>query len=209
MRGTTSIARVSVDETAADAVVHVSNGRAVADCEVRIVDDSGRELPARHAGQILVRSPFLFSGYFRRDDLNAGLFDADGFFNTGDLGYVDEDGHVYVTGRMKDLIIIGGKNVYPQDVEQVVNQVPGVHPGRVVSFGVPMRDLGTEGLVVLVESDEPETAWEDLAQEIRNAVPRRLDIDVADARVVDARHAAQEHQRKIGPRRQPRVVSGW
>jgi acyl-CoA synthetase (AMP-forming)/AMP-acid ligase II len=175
---------VPVEDSDPAAIIHVSNGRSVADCELRIVDDSGKALPAGHAGQILIRSPFLFGGYFRRDDLNAGLFDAEGFYNTGDLGYVDEDGHVYVTGRMKDLVIIGGRNVYPQDVEQVVNQVPGVHAGRVVSFGVPMRDLGTEGLVVLVESDEPESAWEEVAGQIRTAVPARLDIDVADARVV-------------------------
>ncbi|HEY2894717.1 MAG TPA: hypothetical protein VGJ16_10905, partial [Pirellulales bacterium] len=110
--------------------------------------------------------------------------DEQGFYDTGDLGYVDEDGHVYVTGRAKDLVIIGGRNIYPQDVEQVVNEVDGVHAGRVVSFGVPMRELGTEGLVILVESDRDADAWEAIAAAIRNAVPQRLDIDVADARVV-------------------------
>jgi fatty-acyl-CoA synthase len=174
----------AVDSTIDGAVVHVSNGKCVAGCEVKIVDDGGQTVPATHAGQILIRSPFMFDGYFRRDDLNNGLFDADGFYNTGDLGYVDENGHVYVTGRMKDLVIIGGRNIYPQDVEQVVNQVEGVHAGRVVSFGVPMRQLGTEGLVILVESDEQESAWEEIAGKIRAAVPARLDIDVADARVV-------------------------
>ena len=144
-----------------------------------------RSLPAGSAGRVLIRSPFLFSGYFRRDDLNASLFDREGFYDTGDLGYVDEQGHVYITGRMKDLVIIGGKNVYPQDVEQVVNEVPGVHAGRVVSFGVSMRGLGTEGLVVLVESDEPGETWSEIGERIRRAVPGRLDIDVVDARVVE------------------------
>jgi acyl-CoA synthetase (AMP-forming)/AMP-acid ligase II len=92
---------------------------------------------------------------------------------------------VFVTGRRKDLVIIGGKNVYPQDVEQVVNEVEGVHPGRVVAFGVPVRGLGTEGLVVLAESDEPPDAWDRVAERIRTAVPARLDTDVADARVVE------------------------
>jgi acyl-CoA synthetase (AMP-forming)/AMP-acid ligase II len=173
-----------VDAGAPGAIAHVSNGRTVADCELKTVGDDGRELPPGQAGQILIRSPFLFSGYFRRDDLNRELFDSAGFYNTGDLGYVDEDGHVYVTGRMKDLVIVGGKNVYPQDAEQVANEVAGVHPGRVVAFGVPMRQLGTEGLVILVESDEPEDAWPGVGELIRAAVPTRLDIDVADARVV-------------------------
>jgi acyl-CoA synthetase (AMP-forming)/AMP-acid ligase II len=175
---------VAVDPSTTGAITHVSSGRCVADCELKIVGDDGRDLPPGQAGQILIRSPFLFTGYFRRDDLNAELFDAAGYYNTGDLGYTDEDGHVYVTGRLKDLVIIGGKNVYPQDVEQVVNEVEGVHPGRVVAFGVPMRQLGTEGLVVLVESDEPEEAWEGIGERIRTAVPARLDTDVMDARVV-------------------------
>ncbi len=175
---------VTVEASQAGAITHVSNGKCLAECDLRIVGDDGQQLPAGHAGQILIRSPFLFNGYFRRDDLNPGLFDAAGFFNTGDLGYVDEAGHVYVTGRMKDLIIVGGKNIYPQDVEQIVNEVHGVHAGRVVSFGVPLRDLGTEGLVVLVESDEPEDFWLEIAERVRTAVPARLDTDVADARVV-------------------------
>jgi acyl-CoA synthetase (AMP-forming)/AMP-acid ligase II len=175
---------VAAAKEASGAITHVSNGTCVADCELRVVNDQGHEQPAGRAGQILIRSPCLFTGYFRRDDLNLNLFDEGGFFNTGDLGYIDELGHVYITGRLKDLIIIGGRNIYPQDVEQVVNQVPGVHAGRVVSFGVRMRELGTEGLVVLVESDEPEAAWDEIAQQIRKAVPGRLDIDVVDARVV-------------------------
>jgi fatty-acyl-CoA synthase len=175
---------VEAPPDAAGAITHVSNGKCVAGCELKIVDATGQTVAANHAGRILIRSPFLFTGYFRRDDLNGSLFEPDGFYDTGDLGYVDADGHVYVTGRAKDLVIIGGRNVYPQDVEQVVNQVDGVHAGRVVSFGVPMRELGTEGLVVLVESDRAEDAWEEIAANIRNAVPARLDIDVADARVV-------------------------
>ncbi|MEK7826510.1 MAG: hypothetical protein AAB299_02040 [Thermodesulfobacteriota bacterium] len=156
----------------------------------RIILKKGRETPLRHG------HPWVFSGAVAKVEGDPAPGDivlaADsvgrslglGFFNTGDLGYLDEDGHLYVTGRAKDLVIIGGRNVYPQDVEQVVNQVSGVHAGRVVSFGVPMFELGTEGLVVLVESDEPEAAWDESAAQVRISVPARLDIDLADARVV-------------------------
>jgi fatty-acyl-CoA synthase len=167
-----------------NALRHVSNGRCVPDCEVRIVNDAGQPLPRCSAGRVLVRSAFLFSGYFRRDDLNASLFNADGFFDTGDLGYLDAEDHVYVTGRRKDLIIVGGKNVYPQDVEQAAGEVPGVHPGRIVCFGVEQRSLATEGLVLLLESDEPETDWQQLAQRVRLTIPARLDVDLLDVRVV-------------------------
>jgi acyl-CoA synthetase (AMP-forming)/AMP-acid ligase II len=170
--------------SSADVVAHVSNGRCVPDCEVKIVDDEGRPAPPCSAGRVLVRSPFLFSGYFRRDDLNANLFTGDGFFDTGDLGYVDEEGHVYITGRRKDLVIVGGKNIYPQDVEQAAAGVPGVHPGRIVCFGVAQRSLATEGLVLLLESDEAEAEWQQLAQRVRLAIPARLDVDLLDVRVV-------------------------
>jgi acyl-CoA synthetase (AMP-forming)/AMP-acid ligase II len=167
----------------ADALTHLSCGECVRDCELKIVDAQGNPLPHDQAGRILIRSPFLLSGYFRRDDLNTGLLDSNGFFDTGDLGYVDAAGHVYVTGRQKDLIIVGGKNIYPQDVETAAAEVPGVHPGRAVCFGVTLSGLGTEGLVLLVESDEPEDQWADLAAQLRTSIPRRLDLDIYDCRV--------------------------
>ena len=167
-----------------DGLVHVSNGRCVPDCEVRIVDDKGQTLPRCWAGRVLVRSTFLFSGYFRRDDLNAHLFDTDGFFDTGDVGYLDEEDHVFITGRRNDIVIVGGKNIYPQDIEAAAGDIPGVHPGRVVCFGVEQCSLATEGLVLLLESDEPESDWVQLALRVRQAVPARLDVDLLDVRVV-------------------------
>ena len=144
-------------------VTHVSNGRCVPDCEVRIVDATGQLVPPCTAGHVLVRSTFLFSGYFRRDDLNSRLFTADGFFDTGDAGYIDEEGHVYITARRKDIIIVGGKNIYPQDVEAAAAEVPGVHPGRIVCFGVEQQALATEGVVLLFESEAPEDQWPEIA----------------------------------------------
>jgi fatty-acyl-CoA synthase len=173
-----------LDLGAANCVTHVSNGRCVADCEVRIVDEQGSTLPECKAGRVLVRSAFLFSGYFRRDDLNSNLFDAEGFFDTGDAGYVDEEGHVFITARRKDIVIVGGKNIYPQDVEAAAAEVPGVHAGRIVCFGVEQQSLATEGLVVLFESDEAESDWPRIADRVRRAIPARLDVDLIDARVV-------------------------
>ncbi len=165
-------------------VMHVSNGRAVPDCEVRIVNPSGQPLPPCTAGHVEVRSTFLFSGYFRRDDLNSHLFTGDGFFDTGDAGYIDDEGHVYVTARRKDIIIVGGKNIYPQDVETAAAEVPGVHPGRIVCFGVEQQALATEGVILLFESEEPEDQWSEVARRARQAIPARLDVDLLDARVV-------------------------
>jgi fatty-acyl-CoA synthase len=181
----TAVARAGgIDDSPLAAVVHVSNGRCLPDCQIRIVDEAGRPSPVGVAGRVLIRSPFLFSGYFRRDDLNADLLDDQGFFDTGDLGYLDEQSHVYITGRRKDLIIVGGKNIYPQDVEQVASAVSQVHPGRVVCFGVSQRSMATEGLVLLCETDEPEASWADLVRKVRVTIPAKLDVDLYDVRVV-------------------------
>ena len=165
-------------------LVHVSSGVPVEGCTVRIVDEQRQPLPVFSAGHILIKSPFLFSGYFRNPDENTGLFDGDGFFDSGDLGYLDDHGHLYVAGRRKDLVIVGGRNVYPQDIEEAVGDVAGLHAGRVVCFGVPMAALDTEGLVVLAESDASESGWPEVARRIRAVVPARLDLDLLDARVV-------------------------
>ena len=165
--------------------IHVGNGRPVEGCEVRIspLEGGSARVAVERAGRIWVRSGYLFDGYFRRPDIDR-LFDAEGFYDTGDVGYLDESGNLYVTGRVKDLVIVGGRNVYPHDVEAVLSEVPGVHPGRVVVFGVPHRGLATEGLVALVESDLPEAAWPEVVRAVRTSVPSRLDLDLIDARVV-------------------------
>lgn len=164
------------------AIELISSGVAVPGCEIEIRGEDGQVLPPLHAGRILIRSGFLFDGYF--SDPREDLFDREGWYDTGDLGFMDAEGHLFVTGRKKDLVIIGGKNVYPQDVEQVVGAVEGVYPGRVVCFGAEVRGLGTEGLVVLVESELDETEWPDLCRRIQRAVPASLDLDLTEARVV-------------------------
>ncbi|HEU4405582.1 MAG TPA: AMP-binding protein [Polyangiaceae bacterium] len=170
-------------EPAENVLVHVSNGTMSRGCEMRVLGPGGERLPPGRAGRVFVRTPFLFGGYFRRDDLNQNLFDADGFYDTGDIGYLDDEGHVYVSGRSKDLIIVGGRNVYSQDVEKVANEVPGVHAGRTVCFGVSVPSRGTEGAVLLAESDLPEADWPALAARLREAVVRFADVDLADVKL--------------------------
>ena len=94
----------------------------------------------------------------------------DGWYLTGDLGYL-ADGEVYITGRKKDLIIVGGKNVYPQDLEALASEVPGIHPGRVVAFGVFNEEMGTEEVVIVAEDEDPAADREILSNEIRRGSP--------------------------------------
>ncbi len=110
------------------------------------------QLPDRQIGEIAIQSDCMLTGYYKRDDLTQQAFH-DGWYLTGDLGYL-ADGEIYVTGRKKDIIIVGGKNIYPQDLENLASDVPGVHPGRVVAFGIENEETGTEDVVIVAELDD-------------------------------------------------------
>jgi malonyl-CoA/methylmalonyl-CoA synthetase len=104
-------------------------------------------LPQGEIGGIEVRGPNVFKGYWRMPDKTAAEFRPDGFFITGDLGRIDENGYVYILGRDKDLIISGGFNVYPKEIESLIDELPGVTESAVV--GLPHRDFG-EGVTACV-----------------------------------------------------------
>ncbi|SDM55956.1 1-acyl-sn-glycerol-3-phosphate acyltransferases [Geoalkalibacter ferrihydriticus] len=127
-------------------------GRPLEGHEIRIVDGSGRELPDRREGRVQFRGPSATSGYYRNPEETRRLFDGD-WLNTGDLGYL-ADGDIYLTGRSKDLIIIGGRNIYPQELEEAVGGLTGIRKGNVVVFGSPDPATGSERLVVVAETRE-------------------------------------------------------
>jgi len=130
-----------------------SVGAPLPDTLVNIVDDQHQPLPERHIGEIAVQSSSLMSGYL--NDPQPAL--PDDWLYTGDLGYMAE-GNLYVTGRKKELIIVGGRNYYPDDVEQLVNTVPGVRMDRAVAIGIEDSGRATERLVVLTETERSEPA---------------------------------------------------
>ncbi len=131
----------------------VSSGVPLRDTAVKILDDNGHELPAGMQGRICVQMPSLFSGYLRGDVIDTGSLD-DGWHTTGDVGFM-EGGELFVLGRADDVVIIAGQNIFPQDVENIVNDVEGTISGRNVAFGVFEPVSGTEALVVLVEVRDP------------------------------------------------------
>ena len=128
----------------------VACGRPLGGHEIRVVDTAGRALPDRIEGQIEFRGPSVTAGYYRRPDATRAVL-RDGWMDSGDLGYL-ADGELFVTGRQKDLIIKGGRNLYPEEVEDVVGDIPGVRKGCVAAFGVPDPEAGTERLVVVAET---------------------------------------------------------
>ena len=119
---------------------------------IRIVDVNGQELPERTQGRVQFRGPSATSGYFRNPETTQRLFDGD-WLNTGDLGYL-ADCELYLTGREKDIIIRGGHNIHPQELEEAINQIRGIRKGGVAVFPATDAHTGTERLIVLAETRE-------------------------------------------------------
>jgi fatty-acyl-CoA synthase len=162
----------------------LSAGRAIENTRLRIVDSSGADLPDRHIGEIAIKSDCMLSEYYHRPDLTEKAFN-DGWYLTGDLGYL-VDGELYVSGRKKDLIIVGGKNIYPQDLERLAAEVDGVYPGRIAAFGVFNQRAGTEDVVIVAESEQTDGhRRQQIADEIRQRVTRGSDIALRYVSIVN------------------------
>lgn len=187
-----------VDREHQRARVMVSCGPPIVGTEVRVLDDDGAALPERQVGQMAVRSDCMLSGYYKRPDLSPFQ---DGWYLTGDMGYM-AGGEIYIVGRSKDLIINAGKNIYPQDIEAIVNQVPGVHPGRAVAFGVLDRREGTELIAVVAElqapllADDPE-ATKRVNKAIRQEVARQSMVTVSYVQLVGPKWLIKTSSGKI------------
>jgi fatty-acyl-CoA synthase len=146
-------------------------GKAIPNTSVSILDNKGHPLPDRHVGEVALKSTCMLSGYYHRPDATEKAF-VNGWYLTGDYGYL-VDGELYITGRKKDLIIVGGKNIYPQDLELLAYEVPGVHAGRASAFGVFNETTGTEDVVLVAEVDTNlQDEQQKIADGIRAAVTR-------------------------------------
>jgi 1-acyl-sn-glycerol-3-phosphate acyltransferase len=166
------------DPAAADdpsALTVVSCGVPLPGHEVRIVGGGGSPVPDRVEGRVEFRGPSVTSGYFRNPQATAAAIH-EGWLDSGDLGYRAE-GEIYVTGRRKDVIIKAGRKLYPQEVEEVVGDLPGVRKGCVAAFGVSDPAIGTERLVVIAETRTTEgEARERLQADVRQRVVDALGV---------------------------------
>jgi acyl-CoA synthetase (AMP-forming)/AMP-acid ligase II len=161
----------------------MSSGQPLANVKMKVVDENGHELPERVIGELALKSDCMLTGYFNRPDLTEKGF-RNGWYLTGDYGYIS-NGEVFVSGRKKDMIIVGGKNIYPQDLEALTYEVPGVHAGRSVAFGMFDEAQGTEDVVVIAEV-ESENAEEQqkIADAIRLYVTKNSAIALRYVKVV-------------------------
>ena len=184
----------------------VSVGPAVQGHEVRIVDDAGREVADRTVGRLVFRGPSMTSGYFHKPEATAAIRVEGGFLDSGDLAY-RADGEFYVTGRRKDLIIKAGRNLVPQEIEEIASTVEGIRKGCVVAFGIARPALGTEELVIVAETRASRpAAREALQAKVIERVATAIGVPPDTVVLARAGGRAQDVERQDPPRRHPRAV---
>jgi fatty-acyl-CoA synthase len=161
----------------------LSSGKALENTKIRIVDEHGKDLPERVLGEVALQSDCMLTGYYNRPDATEAAL-KNGWYLTGDYAYRAGD-DLYVSGRKKDMIIVGGKNVYPQDLEGMAGEVDGIHAGRVVAFGIFNEESGTEDVVIVAEADTDDpTEQETLAEAVRQHVTKNSAVALRHVRVV-------------------------
>lgn len=133
-------------------------GKPLPNVEVRVVDESGKELPPHCVGEIVVRAPYVMKGYWNREEAAASPVEGDGWLRTGDAGYVDEDGYVYIRDRVKDMIVSGAENIYPAEVESAIFGHPIVKDVAVIGVPDDVWGESVKALVVLRPDCEPDEA---------------------------------------------------
>jgi fatty-acyl-CoA synthase len=171
----------------------VNCGKPVKDMEIAIRDEEGQPLPDKAIGKVHARGPSIMHSYFRDEEATRACLDADGWLDTGDMGYLS-NGYIYIVGRAKDMIIINGKNHWPQDIEWAVEQLPGFKAGDIAAFSITTPG-GEETPAVLVQCRTSDTEERGrLRDEIRERV-----------RAITGMHCVVE---LVPPRTLPRTSSG-
>ncbi len=194
-----------VETPDAEAMCFVACGKPLPGYEIRIVDAAGAELPERHEGRLQFRGPSATAGYYRNPAATAQLI-RDGWLDSGDYAYL-ASGEVYLTGRAKDIIIKGGRNIYPQEVEAAVGALPGIRKGCVAVFGSPDPASGTERLVIAAETRETNaTALAALQQQVQDAVVELLEMPADEVVLSNGPHRAEDLEWQGAPCREPGAV---
>ena len=172
----------------------MSSGLPLENVQIKILDENGNSVSDRVIGEVALKSDCMLTGYFNRPDITEKAF-RDGWYLTGDYGFLS-DGELFVSGRKKDMIIVGGKNVYPQDLEGLTYEVPGVRAGRSVAFGMFDEAQGTEEVVIIAEVDS------------ENVLEQQRVADALRAHVTKNSAIALRHVKVVGPKWIVKTSSG-
>jgi len=154
----------------------VNCGRPFPDHQVQIVDEDGLPLPERAIGEIVAKGPSVMGGYFGQPEISAHTL-RDGWLHTGDEGYLSH-GELYVCGRQKDIVIVNGRNFYPEDLEWAVGELPGVRSGNVVALGVGGLGTGDRERVVVVVESKGKLPPAELSLEVRRRIVDSVGLQV-------------------------------
>jgi fatty-acyl-CoA synthase len=155
---------------------YINCGRPLPGFEVEIRDERGALLPDRRCGRIFLRGPSVMSGYFGNVDATREALSADGWLNTGDLGYC-VDGNLHITGRAKDLLIINGRNIWPQDIELLAEQQPEVRPTDTSAFSIAGEDGGEVAVLVVQCRETDASALTSLVERLQQAIYAEFGIN--------------------------------
>ncbi len=166
----------TTDTPTEDARSFVLCGKAMPEHELAIHDDSGKSLPDRHIGRVLVKGPSVMTGFFQAPERTAAVLSEDGWLDTGDLGYT-VDGALVITGRSKDLIICNGRNIWPQDIEWAVEKLPGIRNGDVAAFSVDTDEAGEEVVTVVQCRASEDEVRNRLAASVNRIVRKSVGVD--------------------------------
>lgn len=180
---------------------YVSSGSSLSGMAFRLRQADGELSADAVPGEIEIRGESLFSGYWDKHGFHRQSLTSDGWYLTGDYGFTHR-GNLYVIGRVKDIIISSGVNVFPEDIEALVNAVPGVYPGRVVAFGIDDQARGTESLAVIAEmrGEFNSSSASELELQIRRLIPSALGIPVRYVLVTPERWILKSTAGKISRR---------
>jgi len=171
--------KIKISEDAELSRVCVSSGKTIKGCEIKIVDESRKEVDPDVIGEIAIKSVSMFDGYRNYPEKTAEVMH-DGWYYSGDYGFKYEDNY-YIIGRKKDIIIIAGNNIYPEDIEDAVSKVEGVIPGRVVAFGEEDPEIGSEQISVIAETN---LMTEDDQKKLKMSIVKAgMEIDVSITKI--------------------------
>jgi non-ribosomal peptide synthetase component E (peptide arylation enzyme) len=145
-----------------------------------VIDDSERELPANTEGELVAKGPCVFTGYYKSEEENKAIFTRDGYYKMGDLGKIDEQGNIYITGRKKDIIQRGGEGIIPAEIENLLHQLPAIEMAAVV--GMPDTRLGEKACAFVVLKPGSSLSFDEMVRSLRERgasvllLPERLEI---------------------------------
>lgn len=186
----------------------VSSGKLLEGCEIKIVDDSRKEIGEEgYIGEVAIRSVSMFDGYRNYPEKTAEVLE-NGWYYTGDYGFT-YDGEYFIIGRKKDIIIVAGKNIYPEDIEDTINQVENVIPGRVIAFGEEDPEMGTEQVAVVAETKiEDEEGKSNLRMSILKA-GMAIDVNIHKVYLVPPRWLIKSSSGKLSRKsNKERLIEG-